>query len=73
MFKLHRYFGVFDGHAGSFASEALRNGFHTTLVSHPQFESDIIKSLRESFVNFDQVKNTENTPKRVPVLPVCVY
>ncbi|KNC85747.1 hypothetical protein, variant [Sphaeroforma arctica JP610] len=58
------FFAIYDGHGGTEAADYARNHLHVNLVNHPDFESDIIKALEESFKktdeNFLKVAEKEN-------------
>eukprot|EP01134_Creolimax_fragrantissima_P000403 CFRG0403T1 len=47
------FFAIYDGHGGIEAADYARNHLHVNLVNHPEFKTDVIKALQESFKKTD--------------------
>lgn len=48
------FFGIYDGHAGSFAANFLRDNLHTYVISEPTFPSKPIEAIFSGFNNAEK-------------------
>ncbi|CAM9294329.1 unnamed protein product [Choristocarpus tenellus] len=53
LFTQFSLFGVYDGHSGSFCSEALAKGLHLSLVSQSAFHHSMKQAMLQAFSVFD--------------------
>ena len=49
----HDFFGVFDGHGGSAASEYAADCLHQNVLSSAHFPSDVFSALQDAFLRTD--------------------